>query len=116
MFPIRTSFKKRLELIWPSASRRGAISARNRSPGSMRWATRTGNCERFAWWAKTSVSVGDDVMLGEKIVGTLSSVATYGNETVALAVLRKSACEAGTEVRVGDALGVVEWYPASVTL
>lgn len=54
------------------------------------------------------IGVGDEVMLDERTVGNISSFAfNGGSESVALAMLRTAACEPGTDVRVGDATGVV---------
>lgn len=53
------------------------------------------------------VSIGDEVIFSDKVVGSLSSVATHDGRTIALAMLRKSACVAGTEVTINQTTATV---------
>lgn len=55
----------------------------------------------------TAVNPGDEVVHGDKSVGTVTSIATAFEKTVALAVLRKAACNGGAEVSVGATTGHV---------
>jgi hypothetical protein len=52
---------------------------------------------------------GDAIYLGEKQVGTLSSVITEPD--AALAIVRREAAELGTELRVGETKATVATMP-----
>jgi folate-binding protein YgfZ len=57
--------------------------------------------------------LGAEVRLGEKRMGTLSSLATYGGRELGLGVLRKAVWEDGTELVVSD--GAEGWIRAVVS-